>query len=134
MARVVTNATRLRVAQWLNGGFVPPPEPAFVAFGDGGVDVQGRPLRAEKERTSLRAEFFRGAIQRKELAGDRVVVYTECDGNVVGARQVSEMGLFDITNTLIAYDTFFAQPVGPGTLIKFRFTFLFLDYRNSDED
>ena len=129
MSRVVTYSYRERVARLVLGEFIPPPTPAFAAFGRGGASLGGDPLPAEDNRAALRDEFHRVAVHSKERYLTDVIAYARLDGNVVGPQTVSEAGVFDISGNLTMYVTFKPRTVGPGTLLTFRFEFMNEDVR-----
>lgn len=91
-----------------------------IAFGSGGVDVDGNIIDTTGQETGLKSELLRVEIDSHFYPVTTTCRYTKrlLKTVLVGA-YISEMGLYDAENDLIAYKTF--PPKGKGDDEEFVF-------------
>lgn len=92
---------------------------AELAVGNDGTDALGQLRPAPESLTALRNEVYRNT--QVDTFRDAVV---EMRGFVDGTETsgpLSEVGIFDTANNLVAYATFAPQSLVPGTRLSFRF-------------
>ncbi len=121
MPRTTTDALNTLIARHLSGDTATALRVIEGAFGTGGVDALGNPLPAERTRTALRTEIHRNTNVTVTRAGAVATALVVVNGDVTGPAAISEVGIFAAGGNLLAYATFAARQIAPGTQLNFRF-------------
>lgn len=78
-----------------------------MAFGSGGVDESGNVIAATGEEVSLREELLKKDINTHEFPVETTCKYsTRLDKSELSNVNISELGLYDSDDELVAYKTF----------------------------
>lgn len=120
MPIVRTQALRTRTSEWISGAGPAAPIPTHIAFGTGGANA-GEPTTPTGDEAALVNEVHRNSDLTRVMGPEHVVVSGYINGDTVGSITVNEAGLFTAGGTLIAYATFTARAVSPGTRQDFEF-------------
>lgn len=90
-----------------HAGTIALPKIVKMAFGDGGVNANNIVIETTGEETSLKKELL-----KKDLTGFTFPIATTCRYSVrltkteLANKNISEQGLYDAENHLVAYKTF----------------------------
>lgn len=119
---VVTKARRINLAKITRGAVATIPKITHIAFGDGGVDEEGKPIQPDETWQELRHEVARYEIDSVDASAETTNRYTvtipESDLNGVN---ISEMALIDADGVFAGVKTFL--PKGKDADVKFVFEF-----------
>lgn len=119
---VVTRARRINLAKITRGAVTTIPKITHMAFGDGGVDGEGKPIQPDETWQELRHEVARYEIDSVDASAETTNRYTvtipESDLNGVN---ISEMALIDADGVFAGVKTFL--PKGKDADVKFVFEF-----------
>ena len=103
---VITKAARVKLVRARAGDIILP-KIVKMAFGDGGVDGDGKVIPPTENQTALRHEFY-----RKDITGHTYTVDTTCryecelDFGECAGEEISEIALIDEDGDAVGIKTF----------------------------
>lgn len=119
---VITWYRRAKLAQITSGGINKLPPITHIAFGDGGLDADGKPIVLDEMQTELVNEFCRYEVDRVTYPVETTVRYTV---TIPRAEQVgkkfNEMALVDEERNLCAIKTMFTKQKDDDVIFTFEF-------------
>lgn len=119
---VITRARRVALCKLTSGAINTMPAITHIAFGDGGVNSEGRPVAPLDTQTELNHELARYPINGVEYPIDTTARYTVTipKEDLVGEK-ISEAALIDSVGALAAIKTMYVKQKDDG--VSFDFTF-----------
>lgn len=119
---VITKYRRIKMAQVTSGGIKELSPITQIAFGDGGVDGEGKPIVPDETQTELVNEFCRYAVDGVLYPIETTARYTV---SIPRAEQVgknfNEMALVDEKGNLCAIKTMFTKQKDDDVIFTFEF-------------
>lgn len=116
---VLTKIGKIKLVKAHTGDIVLPPI-TEMAFGDGGVDLNGNVIPTTGEETALKNMLLKKAIDGHSYPIETTARYTlTLSESELADKYISEQGLFDSEGQLIAYKTFMKK--GKDGDMKFQF-------------
>lgn len=119
---VITTARRINLAKITRGAVDTIPKITHIAFGDGGVDEERKPIQPDESWQELRHEVARyeidGVTNPEETTNRYTVTIPETELNGVN---ISEMALIDADGVFAGVKTFL--PKGKDEDVRFVFEF-----------
>lgn len=97
------------------------PQITQMAFGSGGVDLEGEVVELTEGQKALNDEIFRKDIDQYEVISDTQIEYkcTLAEGELVG-KKISEIALVDAEGDLLAIKHFTAKEKDDGWQMTFK--------------
>lgn len=106
---VITKKGREKLCK-AHAGQITLPKITQMAFGDGGLNVEGTPMETTGEEVGLRKELLKKNIDTVTFPVPATGRYSVRLGTAeLAGKSISEQGLYDAEGDLVAYKTFMAK-------------------------
>ena len=103
---VITRAGRQKLCR-ARAGAATLPKVVGMAFGDGGVDINGNVITPSETATGLANELYRKAIDGYEFVDIATCRYTcQLTESELAGEEISEIGLYDQDGDIVALKNF----------------------------
>lgn len=103
---IITRASRRKMVQ-ARAGEINLPKIVGMAFGNGGVDSEGKVIAPTEEQSGLTSEIYRKVIDKYSFPEDTTCRY-ECtlSESELAGEEISEIGLYDEDGDIACIKTF----------------------------
>ena len=116
---VLTNIGKEKICRALSGDGTLPII-TYMVFGDGGVDGDGNVIEITGRETELKSELARMPIDKHTYPSNTTCRFTKAIQKMeLAGKSISEIGLYDSENDLVAYKTFPTKSKGEDEIFVF---------------